>query len=38
MLICWKTFHSEVDIGLLDGFTVPIDRRTRRHSFKVVVS
>ena len=22
---CWKIFHSEVDIGLLDGFTVAVD-------------
>ena len=34
----WKIFHSEVDIGLLDGFTVvAIYRRTRGHSFKAVV-
>ena len=34
---CWKIFHSEVDSGLLDGFTVTVDRRTRGHTFKVVV-
>ena len=34
---CWKIFHSEVNIGLLDGFTVAIDQRTCGHSFKVVV-
>ena len=25
----WKIFPSEVDIGLIDGFTLPVDRRTR---------
>ena len=34
---CWKIFHSEVDICLLDGFTVSVDRRTRGYSFNVVV-
>ena len=34
---CWKIFHSEVDIGLLDRFTVAITRRSCGHSFKVVV-
>ena len=33
----WKIFHSEVDIGLLDGFTVAVDQRTHSHSFKIVV-
>ena len=22
---CWKIFHSEVDIGLSDGFTIAVD-------------
>ena len=35
---CLKIFHSEVDIGLLDGFTVAVDRRTRGHIIKIVVS
>ena len=35
---CWKIFHSEVNIGLLDGLTVDVDQKTRGHSFKVVVS
>ena len=34
---CWKIFHFEIDIGLLDGLTVAVDQRTRGHSFKVVV-
>ena len=34
---CWKIFYSEVNIGLLDGFTVAVGRRTRGHSFKGVV-
>ena len=34
---CFKIFHSEVDNGLLDGFTVAVDQRTRGHSFKVVM-
>ena len=38
LIKCWKSFHSEVDVGLLDGFTVAVDRRTRGHSYKVVVS
>ena len=37
LIKCWKIFHSEVDPGLLDGFTVAVDRRTRGHSFKIVV-
>ena len=37
LIKCWKIFHSEVHIGLLDGFTVDVDRRTRGHSNKVVV-
>ena len=34
---CWKSFHFEVDIGLLDGFAVTIDRRTRGYSCKGVI-
>ena len=34
---CWNIFHSELHVGLLDGFTVAVDQRTRGHSFKVVV-
>ena len=34
---CWKIFHSEVDVGLLDEFTVAVDRRTRGQLYKVVV-
>ena len=37
LVICWKIFHSEMDIGLSDGFTLTDDQRTREHSVKVVV-
>ena len=37
LIKCWKIFHSEVDTGLLDGFTVAVDRRSCDHSFKIVV-
>ena len=37
-IICWNIFHFEVEIGLIDGFTVAVDRRTRGQSFKVVVA
>ena len=37
LIKCWKIFHSEVNTGLLDGFTVAVDRRTLGHSFKIVV-
>ena len=31
LIKCWKIFHSEVDIGLLDGLTVAVERRTHGH-------
>ena len=34
---CWKIFYSEVNIGVLDGFTAAVDRRTRGQTFKAVV-
>ena len=37
LIKCWKIFHSEVDIDLVDGFTVAVDRRTCGHSFKIEV-
>ena len=37
LIKCWKVFNSEVDVGLLDGFTVAVDRRTHGHSLKIVV-
>ena len=38
LIKCWKIFHSEVDIDLLDGFAVAIDQTTLGYTFKVVVS
>ena len=37
IFMCWKIFDRIADVGLRDGFTLAFDRRTRAHSFKVVL-
>ena len=37
LIKCWKIFHSEVDISLLDELTVAVDQRTHGHTLKVVI-
>ena len=37
LIKCWTIFHFEVDIGLLDEFTLTVDQRIRGHLFKGVV-
>ena len=34
---CWKIFHRIADVGLQDSFTLAFDRKTRGHSFRVVL-
>ena len=37
LIKCWKIFHSEKDIGMLNIFSLVVDRRPREHSLKIVL-
>ena len=37
LIKCWKIFHSERGIGMLNIFSLVVDRRTRGHSLKIVL-
>ena len=37
LIKCWKIFYSEGDVGLLNFFSMVVDRRIRGHSLKIVL-
>ena len=37
LIKCWKVFHSEIDVGLQDLFTMSVEWRTCGHPLKVVL-
>ena len=37
LIKCWKIFHSERNIGMLNIFLLVVDRRTQGRSLKIVL-
>ena len=38
LIKCWKVFHSEINVGLQDLFTVSVEWRARGHPLKILLS
>ena len=37
LIKCWKVFHSKDDIGMLNLFSLAVNKRTRGYSLKIVL-